>query len=373
MFDRPLQAADRFGLSSKRIQTLYQQVDAWTRSGELLACAVSIARQGAPIEAKYAGRKAEGSDAPLVRRDALFLMASLTKPVTAIATMILVERGLITLDDPVALHIPEFAANGKGKVAIRHLLTHSSGLPDMLPQNIELRERHAVLPDFVQATCGLPLAFDPGTSVRYSSMGFVMLGELVERLTNTPLPTFLRNELFAPLGMENTSLGWVANRHERQLNVRLPHDQRDTDWHWNTHYWLGLGAPWGGLISTPTDYGRLMQMMLNGGYLGDVRVLCHGTVRQMTTNQLDALSGMPDDLRRLKPWGLGWRLHWPGCSQNFGDLLSPKFFGHWGSTGTLAWADPETDTVAVILTTEPQGDDGRYLARMSNMIGAAIQ
>lgn len=373
MFDRPLQAADRFGLSSKRIQTLYQQVDSWTRSGEILACGLSISRQGAPIEAKFAGKKAEGPDAPAIRRDALFLMASLTKPVTAIGVMILVERGLILLDDPITLHIPEFGANGKGKVTVRHLLTHTSGLPDMLPQNNELRARHAVLSDFVQATCGLPLAFDPGTSVRYSSMAFLVLGELVERITNTPLPAFLRNELFNPLGMENTSLGQSPTRKDRQLMVRIQAAQKETDWHWNTPYWLGLGAPWGGLISSPADYGRLMQMMLNGGHLGEMRVLSYRTVREMVTNQLDCFPGMPKDLRRLRPWGLGWRLHWPGCSQNFGDLLSPKFFGHWGSTGTLAWADPETDTVAVILTTEPQGDDGRYLARMSNMIGAAIQ
>jgi CubicO group peptidase (beta-lactamase class C family) len=81
---------------------------------------------------------------------------------------------------------------------------------------------------------------------------------------------------------------------------------------------------------------------------------------------------IPEEERRCRPWGLGWRLNWPAHSANFGDLLGPKSFGHWGATGTLAWCDPESDSFAVLLTTQPQEPDGRFLARLSNAIGAAM-
>jgi CubicO group peptidase (beta-lactamase class C family) len=113
-------------------------------------------------------------------------------------------------------------------------------------------------------------------------------------------------------------------------------------------------------------------MMLNGGVLNQVRILSPATVRAMTTNQLEAMPLVPETDRRCKPWGLCWRLNWPAHSANFGDLLGPRTFGHWGATGTLCWIDPDAQAFCVLFTTQPQEPEGRFLARISNLVAAAL-
>src|SRR5262249_36138159 len=153
------------------------------------------------------------------RADSLFLVASLSKPVTVTAAMILVERGLIALDDRVVLFVPKFAANGKKDVHIRHLMTHTSGLPDMPPDNLQLRREQKPLAAFIDSTCRLPLLFEPGTKVNYQSMGTAMLGEVVHQVSGMTLPEFLAKEMFAPLGMTDSSLGWNAAKKGRIMPV----------------------------------------------------------------------------------------------------------------------------------------------------------
>ncbi len=192
-------------------------------------------------------------------------------------------------------------------------------------------------------------------------------------VTGVCLPEFLRAEVFEPLGMADTSLGWQPEKRERIAAIRISPEQERTDWNWNTPYWLGFGAPWGGLVTSPGDFARFCQMMLNGGELDGTRVLSRAAVRAMTANQLDAMPGVPEEERRCRPWGLGWRLNWPGHSANFGDLLGPRAYGHWGATGTLCWIDPDADAFCILFTTRPQeAEQGRYLARVSNAVAAAL-
>jgi CubicO group peptidase (beta-lactamase class C family) len=286
--------------------------------------------------------------------------------------MLLVERGLIALDDPVADYVPEFAENGKADVRIRHLLTHTSGLPDMLPHNDVLRASHVPFECFVEGICRQPLLFPPGTRVHYQSMGFAMLAEMVRRVEKTAFPEFLARNVFQPLGMSETSLGWRPETAARIAAVQISDDAGKTDWHWNSPYWLGFGAPWGGLITTPSDLGRFCRMMLDEGSLGRTRILGSATVRAMTLDQLVGLPLVPEEDRRCRPWGLGWRMNWPGQSASFGDLLGPSAYGHWGATGTLFWIDPDADAFCVILTTRPQGEAGQFVARFSNCVVAAL-
>src|SRR5262249_7484609 len=168
------------------------------------------------------------------------------------------------------------------------------------------------------------------------------------------------------------SLGWNPAKKGRIAAVRVTDEHLGPDWKWNSPYWLGFGAPWGGLITTPAEYGKFCQIFLNNGRVGDVQIVRPATGRAMTSNQLETMPMAPEEERRCRPWGLGWRLNWPAHSANFGDLLGPRSFGHWGATGTLAWADPDIGTFAVILTTQPQEPEGRFLARLSNVILAAI-
>jgi CubicO group peptidase (beta-lactamase class C family) len=204
-------------------------------------------------------------------------------------------------------------------------------------------------------------------------MGIAMLAEVVHQITGVTLAEFLRREVFQPLGMSDTSLGWQPTKKDRIAGVRLESpEQQKTDWNWNTSYWLGFGAPWGGLITSPADFARFCQMMLNGGALGRVRLLSPATVRTMTSNQLAVMPQVPEEERRCRPWGLGWRLQWPGHSANFGDLLGPRTYGHWGATGTVCWIDPDAEAFCILFTTQPQEPDGRFLARICNIVAAAV-
>jgi CubicO group peptidase (beta-lactamase class C family) len=225
---------------------------------------------------------------------------------------------------------------------------------------------------FIDEVCKLPLAFAPGTQVNYQSMGIAMLAEIVHQVSGQTLAEFLRKEVFDPLGMRDTSLGWQKEKRARIAAVRISAEQQKTDWNWNTPYWLGFGAPWGGMITSPADLARFCQMMLNGGNLGSSRILSPAAVRTMTSSQLAAMPQVPEVERRCRPWGLGWRLNWPAHSANFGDLLGRRTYVHWGATGTLCWIDPDAEAYCILLTTQPQGEEGRFLARISNVVASAL-
>jgi CubicO group peptidase (beta-lactamase class C family) len=358
------------GFDATRLQRAYDWLARWTKEDKIPAAAICVGGRGKLLRPRFFGRHDPRAPAPL-RSDALFLVASITKPITATAVMILVERGYLRLEDRVAEYVPKFAQQGKEAVQVRHLLTHTSGLPDMLPNNEQLRAAHQPLATFIEEICRTPLLFPPGTRVSYQSMGIAMLAEIVHQVSGRTLREFLQKEVFDPLEMHDTSLGWQPEKRERIARVRISPEQEKTDWNWNSPYWLGFGAPWGGLITSPSDLGRFCLMMLGEGQLGSVRILAPATVRAMTCNQLMAMPQVPEEDRRCRPWGLGWRLNWPASSANFGDLLGPRTYGHWGATGTLCWIDPDADAFLVLLTTQPQEPEGRFLARISNCVAAA--
>jgi CubicO group peptidase (beta-lactamase class C family) len=368
----PSAKPEEIGFDPARLRRAFDLLRQWVETDKVPAAGLCVGRKGKMVEPFLVGRQRPETNAPALRPDALFLVASITKPVTVTAVLMLVERGELTLEDKVASFVPKFAANGKGEVQVRHLMTHTSGLPDMLPNNEQLRKAHKPLADFVQGVYKLPLLFPPGTKVSYQSMGTLMLAEIVHQISGKTLPEFLRQEIFEPLGMKDTSLGWVPARKERIAAIRIPQESAELDWVWNSPYWLGFGAPWGGLITSPADFARFCLLMLGGGRLGDVRLLSPAMVRAMTSNQLAAMAQVPEEERRCRPWGLGWRLNWPGHSANFGDLLGPRCYGHWGATGTLCWIDPDAEAFCILFTTQPQEPEGRFLARLSNVVAAAL-
>ncbi|HEU0142156.1 MAG TPA: serine hydrolase domain-containing protein [Bryobacteraceae bacterium] len=279
----------------------------------------------------------------------VFLIASITKPMTAAGVMVLADRGELALDDPVQKFIPEFSEGDRKLVTMRHLLTHSSGLPDMLPENVELRRRQAPLQEFVKGAIRTPLLFKPGTRVQYQSMGILLAAEVARRITGQPFPEFLDSQVFGPLGMKHTALGLGKFRIEDAARCQVENAEplygggsKDTaKWDWNSPYWRNLAAPWGGAHSNGPDIARFLGYFLEP----DGRVLKPATAAAMIVNQTEGLN---------EPRGIGFVVK-PG---SFGSRCSIKTFGHGGSTGTLAWADPQTKTVCVVLTTLP--------ARVSN-------
>lgn len=368
------------GLDPQRWQWALELAQQWCKRDVIPALALTVGRSGKTIGVHRFGRQLLDPDSPPLREDAVFLVASITKPIVAAGILLLVERGQLTLADRVCDLVPEFGKQGKYGITIRHLLTHTSGLPDMLPNNRELRSAGVPLSAFVEGTCNVRPDFPAGRAVQYQSMGFALLGEIIHRVTGKACAHFLREEIFVPLDMQDTALGapaeWfsgpdpVANRIPE---IRVPQEQADgTNWNWNSRYWRSLGAPWGGLLTTPADLAAFAAMMLKRGEFGTRQVLSPASVDAATRNQLQCMRDVPQQERRCRPWGLGWRLNWPADSANFGDLLSPRTFGHWGATGTVLWIDPDRDAFAVILSTQPQEPHGSYLARLSNAVAAAL-
>lgn len=362
MTNLPIMAPGRVGFLRDRLEKAYELLRQWSDSGEVAGSVLCVGGRGGMVEPRGFG----------VGADSLFLVASITKPIVSAAAMALVERGLITLDDRVVDYLPEFIQQGKQEVRIRHLLNHTSGLPDMLPENESLRAAHAPLWSFVEGTCRVAPMFEPGTRVRYQSMGFAVLGEIIQRAAKRGLADFLYWEFFEPLGMRNSYLGCPPEQQDRIARCQLHAALEETDWNWNTPYWRGLGAPWGGMVMTAEDLARYCRMMLDEGVLGKTRVLSPASVRAMTRNQLASLSGINDEDRRTRPWGLGWRLQGAGHSPNLGDLLGEEVYCHWGATGTLCWIDPAADAFCILLTTKPQGEESRHLALVSNAVAAAL-
>ncbi len=282
--------------------------------------------------------------------------------------LLLVERGLLSLDDPVQKHLPGFAGGDRPFVLVRHLLSHISGLPDMVPKNLELRRAHAPLSEFVADALTCPLLFPPGTGFSYQSAGVLLAAEIVEKLSGLPLREFEQKEIFQPLGMIRSALGLGTMELESTVRVGVggtaaTNQREEEEYGGNSLYWRDMGHPWGGMHSSAEDLSILLRALLNGGSYGGHTVWSPAAVHAMITNQNGA--EVPE-----APWGLGWGLRDSLVWTFFGELVSAKTFGHVGATGTVAWADPVSDVTCVILTNE-MVDDGALLKRVSNAVAAA--
>lgn len=364
-------------LNPERWEAVSRLVRRGVAEGVWPEIAVETGSASGPAESVFAGsdceRAAENGGGPV------FLTASLTKPIAAMGILQLVEQGRLRLHDRVSDLIPEFGGTGRYPIEVRHLLTHTSGLPDLLPNDRVLRSRNAPLAEFLTELCQCKPAFPPGRGVQYQSSGFILLAEILHRLTQCDSRGWLAEHVFEPLKMRQTWLGLPLDRADardrilsRVIPVVLPKEQVGQDgWNWNSDYWRRLGAPWGGLFSTTADLGRLAKSLLRGGQTATgANLWSPATVAAATCNQLATMRDIPEADRRTRPWGLGWRLNWRDTA-TFGDLLGPRAYGHWGATGTLMWIDPDPGIYAVVLTNQPWDESGPAIVRLSNAIRAA--
>lgn len=369
----PIANAADIGLDPQRLAAAYSLMEEWTQGDHppIPGGGILVGRHGKTVERRLFGRMQPSPEGPPIRDDAIFLLASLTKPITYLAAMMLVERGMLSLSQKVIRYIPEFAAHHKEETLVQHLFTHTSGMPDMLDNHVELRRQHAPLSRFIQGAIleTVPL-FPPGTNHKYQSMGTLIVAEIIQRLSGKPIREFLRDEIFIPLGLRDTSLGCQGLDSRRLVHVRLP-EYLDPTFGWNSKYWQELGAPWGGMFSTLSDFGVICQWMLERGKYGATRLLSQATVSMMTMNRLDDHPDVPEGVRRSRPWGLGWQMNHPGTSSSLCDLLGRHVFGHTGSTGTLVWIDPATEVFCLIFTSGGVDVDPWRL-NLSNAVAAAV-
>jgi beta-lactamase class C len=342
----------------------------------LPGAAALVARGDATAGEAYTGIADKRSGRRVDRRT-VWSLASVTKPFTAAAVMLLVEEGRLSLDEPLHQLIPEFlaapeTAYDRRRVTLRHVLSHCSGLPGFSEDNTELRKAHRPLEDFVRSFGRQPLFFEPGAAHLYSNPGILMAAEAVGRAiagtlgqeAKTPevgrYHAFVHERLLAPLGMADSTLKPPAKWDERIAFVERT-GQEGTDWEGaNSAYYRSLGIPWGGLFSTPRDLGRFVHRFLAGSTASGP--LSRTARRAMTSiqcsppdapaevapNQRDAAARTPP-LSAVE-WGIGWEIKGTKRPHRSGELTSPATYGHAGATGTMVWACPLTDVVCVLLT-----------------------
>lgn len=278
--------------------------------------------------------------------EAPFLLASISKTISAAAVMTLVDREKLRLEDPCFKVLPEFSADARTKITLKHLLTHTSGLPDQLPENNELRKGHADLGQFASKAYKTPLLFKPGEKYSYSSMGILVASQMAERVTANDFREFVDRAVFKPLEMKHSAMGLgrfklsdiVLNQTEKAAPEAGAGDPTAKEWDWNSPYWRALGAPWGTAHASAPDVARFYAEFLHP----TDRMMKADTARLMVRNH---------NPEGFAPRGLGFAVG----SKSGAAGCSEKTFGHTGSSGTLVWADPATDTVCVVLTTLPAG------------------
>jgi CubicO group peptidase (beta-lactamase class C family) len=365
---------EEIGIDPKRLQVAYDLLEKWTAgpNAPVPGAAILVGRAGKAVAPRLFGRQGPEPDAEPIRRDAMFYMASVTKPVIYLSAMLLVERGRLNLSDRVSRYVPEFTGQGKEAAQVLHLFTHTSGLPDELPDNTDLRRQHAPLKKFIEGAIRAELAFKPGTRFSYSSSGTILTAEIVQRLSGQSIQDFVRREIIEPLGLKSTGLGSQGFARERLVRAVVPDYQTSSEFSWNSKYWQEFGSPAGGLFSTPEDYAVLCALMLAGGKWGDVRLLSPAAVRMMTSNRLDDLPELPEPVRRTQPWGLGWRLNHLGMPDSWGDLLGRHVFGHTGSVGNVVWMDPQTQGFCLVFSNYLRARAPWRLVHLSNAVAAAF-
>jgi CubicO group peptidase (beta-lactamase class C family) len=296
--------------------------------------------QGASILVTQGSRQFARNFGTAKGTEPVFLLASITKPMTAAAVMTLVDAGQLSLDDKVANFFPSFTGEGRDVITLRHCLTHTGGLPDMLADDEMLREHHAPLSDYREGALKAPLKFAPGAKYSYSSMGILLSAEIAQKITGRPIADIVEEKIFRPLGMRRTGYGLRGRANAMTVASQAAPAMTDAgkkswdSWNWNSEYWRNLGAPWGGALGSAADVVRFYREFLGS----------RGTILKPASEQLMITNQSPVG---VKPSGLGFDLP-PSVGS---PACGPRTFGHNGSTGTLSWADPDTGTICVVLTT----------------------
>jgi uncharacterized protein YbbC (DUF1343 family) len=312
-------------------------VEAGIAEGKLPGSVVVVGTRDEIVYRRAYGQRAlEPARAPMTL-GTVFDLASLTKPVaTASSVMVLVDRGMVTLDEPVARYVPEFGRAGKGSISVRHLLLHVGGLAADNPMSDFANGAD----DAWRRIFDAPARRGPGERLVYSDVGFMVLGELVRRVSGQDLAAFAAANVFAPLGMHDTTFTPPAALKERAAPTEL----RDGGWmqgevHDPRAYALGGVAGHAGLFSTARDLSRFAQAWLGKGALRGARV-----VSPTTFDAFLAPHDVPGAVRAL-----GWDMMSP-ATRHRGEGLGWHAFGHGGFTGTALWIDPEAGFFVVFLS-----------------------
>ncbi len=351
------------GMDGSQLVRIDQLVAEHIAQERMPGCVVTIGRLGKiAFQRSYGHRQLLPEKQPM-SVDTVFDLASLTKPIaTATSIMVLVDRGQLRLDDRVAMYIPEFGQHNKDQITVRQLLTHVAGL---IADN-SMADYQDGVPEAWKRINAVELISEPGEKFIYSDVGFIVLAELVQKITGENIDEFARKNVYAPIGMNET--GYLPGESLRKRAATT--EQREGVWmqgevHDPRAYALGGIAGHAGLFSTAQDLSIYAQMMLMRGKYNGNRILSERAVDVMTRHH-----PTPRGMR-----GLGWDINSP-YSSNRSDLLTDSAFGHGGFTGTAIWMDPELDLFVIFLANRVhpngKGDVNQLVARIGSVASAAI-
>ena len=387
----PRATPEEVGLSSERLGRITEVVRRHIDAGDVSGAVTLVARRGHIAHFEAQGFLDIESQTPL-QTDAIFRLASMSKPITAVAIMMLVEQGEIRLDDPVSRFIPEFADSDKVAVprpggedgefdlvtanrpiTMRDLLTHGSGLVSgglgaQAANEIAPRTERDTLASWIPKIAAVPLDFQPGTLWRYSGLaGFDVMSRIVEVVSGQNYDDFLDEHLLGPLGMPDTGFWFDGEQAERVPTYysRTPEGLTRTPRPLNRIYLSGAG----GMASSAEDYLQFAQMLLNGGELNGRRFLGTRTVEFMTANHTgDMVNGQFGRPARGMGFGLSMQVVENPVAARL--AVSKGAYGWAGGTGVSFWIEPAEDMITLYMV---QGGSGGQLRRaFENAVRQAI-
>jgi CubicO group peptidase (beta-lactamase class C family) len=358
-----LRAAPAAELDSRKLVGLRERMQKFVDQKEVSGVVAMVGTKDRVAIVESLGERDLASNSPM-QPDTLFRIASMTKPITAIAIMMQVDAGKLSVDDPVEKHLPEFRGQmlvaektadtvtlkkPSRVITIRDLLTHTSGLPGMPPIGIgELySKRDRTLAEGVLVYSQRPLDFEPGSKWSYCNAGIDTLGRIVEVTSGLSFEAFLEQRLFKPLGMPDTTFYPNAEQIQRGAVI---YDKKEGTLQPVAHPIIGnpvnakFPIPAGGLYSTANDLVKLYQFMLRRGTIGDKRFLGETSVATMTKVQTG-------DLKAGFTPGGGFGFGWAVVREPQGvtEMLSAGTYGHGGAFGTQAWIDPHHELFVILL------------------------
>jgi CubicO group peptidase (beta-lactamase class C family) len=327
---------------------------------EIRGVVLLVARRGTIVMHEALGWRHVAYKLPM-EKDTLFRMASNTKPVIASAALILEQDGKLAVNDRVGVHLPALDNYRWREVTIGHLLSHASGLrigPIFMPFDEEKGKGETVtLQGAVAKFASIGPEFAPGTTYSYNNAGFNTAGAVIERASGLALEDVLRTRIYEPLGMTDTLNHEDATKLARMATVYSGQRGEDGKVAWTQRFTPGDPPDFpvirasGGMISTAMDYAKFLQMYLNGGEYGGVRILSPASIAKATTSHIGAGTD--------GGYGYGW-------------VVAPDgSYSHTGSDGTYAWVDPKRELFGLVFTQSPGGPNPRL--QFKEAVTAAVR
>lgn len=378
----PTAKAETVGMSTAGLNHIDEIMQEYIDAGTIQGAITAVARRGKVVHFSTHGEM-DVEKARRMEPNAIFIMASSAKAVAGVATMVLIEEGLLSPSDPVSKYIPEFAdlqvavpaepvkgpatptseSKGKGKskgkrkgeipkhrlvpvdtpLTIHHLLTHTAGLMTnglgAAVSQVKPRTPEDTRATYVPRLAKVPLDFQPGTQRRYSpNGGITVMTRIIEIVSETPYNEFVQKRILIPLEMNNTYFNVPRDKQSQRVVIKgVDFSKKNEGW---------------GLFSTAEDYLHFQQMLLNGGELFGYRVMSPDAVRMMSSNQVGDID-LTSDPKSRRGMGHGYTVSITLDPELAGNYRGQGAFGGGGAAGTMSWTDPQNEIAAVIMLQQP--------------------